>query len=628
MTYTVPNFGPSNRVQIVRQLLQGGTFTLNGINYYGATNNIDALWYNRSSLNYAINNVNAALPESAQISGFVTMTQLMQSFAATAFELWDDIISLSLNPTTSSVADMALNFANNMSLVAYAQTVGNFYTVSAPPLDLALTDSNIWINANAPEQDSDSDYFWGSRGFFTFLHEIGHSLGLQHGGNYDAVTGNTYTYSQNAEYVEDTARYTVMSYFAANDDNSGTDHVGSNNQLAWGATPLLHDIYVLQAVYGADMTTRTGNTTYGFNSNANRDVFNFVLNPNPVVAIWDAGGVDTLDASGFSTNQTIRLLDGNFSSIGHMTNNVAIAYNAIIENGIGGSGNDIIIGNLVSNRLEGRAGADQIDGLDGNDSISGGDGNDIIYGGQGNDVIDGDAGIDYIAAGSGADTINGGADPDEIYGEDGDDTINGGLTFSTDILVGGAGNDVIYGNSGLGDYDRLFGNAGNDTFYIDTPDDLVFEQPGEGYDIVYANINGGGFYMYDNIEDTILLGNTPFVQGNALANRLTGSATANTLLGGAGNDTLNGMAGNDVLWGEAGADTFVFSLGAGTDTIGDFQRGVDRIDLRAFGFTSFAAVQSFFNQVGTNGAIEFGSGEVVILNGIQMNQLTAADFII
>ena len=32
-----------------------------------------------------------------------------------------------------------------------------------------------------------------------------------------------------------------------------------------------HDILAAQIMYGADMTTRTGDTTYGFNSNAGRD---------------------------------------------------------------------------------------------------------------------------------------------------------------------------------------------------------------------------------------------------------------------------------------------------------------------------------------------------------------------
>ena len=70
------------------------------------------------------------------------------------------------------------------------------------------------------------------------------------------------------------------------------------------------------------MTTRTGDTTYGFHATADtagRDAFNFDLTPAPVMAIWDAGGIDTLDASGYTTNQVIDLTPGSMSSIGGVT---------------------------------------------------------------------------------------------------------------------------------------------------------------------------------------------------------------------------------------------------------------------------------------------------------------------
>ncbi|MCL6699816.1 M10 family metallopeptidase C-terminal domain-containing protein [Sphingomonas sp. NSE70-1] len=173
------------------------------------------------------------------------------------------------------------------------------------------------------------------------------------------------------------------------------------------------------------MTTRTGDTTYGFNATADtagRDAFNFDLTPAPVMAIWDAGGNDTLDASGYATNQVIDLTPGSMSSIGGVTlenaptlaevnanraaagypplsqvnydirmanlaanpdagllvDNVGIAYGVTIENAVGGSGNDLIIGNDASNRLYGNAG---------NDTISGGAGVDYMTGGAGNDTF-------------------------------------------------------------------------------------------------------------------------------------------------------------------------------------------------------------------------------------------------
>lgn len=78
------------------------------------------------------------------------------------------------------------------------------------------------------------------------------------------------------------------------------------------------------------------------------------------------------------------------------------------------------------------------------------------------------------------------------------------------------------------------------------------------------------------------------VIGSEGADLLTGTTGANRLTGGGGGDLLNGWAGNDTLTGGAGADTFHFIPWDGTDTITDFQIGLDKLNLVAFGFTSLA----------------------------------------
>lgn len=292
-----------------------------------------------------------------------------------------------------------------------------------------------------------------------------------------------------------------------------------------------------------------------------------------------------------------------------------------------GAASNFGVGNELANVLTGNAGENLLIAGAGNDTVNGGGARDAIFGEDGDDVLNGEAGIDYIVAGIGNDTLDGGADADEMYGQGGDDVMRGGASFSTDIMVGGSGNDTIYGNSGLGDYDLLYGNEGNDIFYVDTPDDLVFEQAGEGSDTVYADINGAGFYLYGNIENLVLLDDTPFGVGNDLDNRLTGNAIGNYLLGGAGNDTLNGMGGNDVLFGEAGNDVFVFNSGTGGDVIGDFVQGQDRIDVSGYGL-SFAQLQAQFIQNGNVGAIRMANGDLIVLHNVTMSQLTATDFIL
>jgi serralysin len=109
-----------------------------------------------------------------------------------------------------------------------------------------------------------------------------------------------------------------MSYFNAS--SLGARHFDFHiSGTVYSATPLIHDIAAAQRIYGADMTTRTGDTVYGFNSNAGRDGYDFTKTPAPIMAIWDAGGKDTLDASGYATTQLVDLTPGSLSSIGGVT---------------------------------------------------------------------------------------------------------------------------------------------------------------------------------------------------------------------------------------------------------------------------------------------------------------------
>src|SRR4029453_13288067 len=119
----------------------------------------------------------------------------------------------------------------------------------------------------------------------------------------------------------DSQQYSVMSYF----DESAT----GANAGGFADTPMLFDIYALQQLYGANMATRAGNTTYGFGSPAG-SVYDFAVNTTPALCIWDGGGIDMLNASGFSQNQTIDLNSGAFSHIGGLTSNVSIAFGATI----------------------------------------------------------------------------------------------------------------------------------------------------------------------------------------------------------------------------------------------------------------------------------------------------------
>ena len=182
------------------------------------------------------------------------------------------------------------------------------------------------------------------------------------------------------------------------------------------------------------------------------DTFDFNKTPAPIGAIWDAGGVDTIDTSGYATTQLIDLRAGSLSSIGgvtfdtaptlaqvnanraaqglapvalatynanmaalqanpvvgRLTDNFGIAYGVTIENAIGGSGADTIIGNEVANVLTGNAGDDILTGAGGDDTLNGGIGNDKMTGGIGNDLYFVEVSGDIVTelSGEGMDTVS------------------------------------------------------------------------------------------------------------------------------------------------------------------------------------------------------------------------------
>ena len=281
----------------------------------------------------------------------------------------------------------------------------------------------------------------GSFVYHAFIHELGHSLGLFH----------IWEYILNEEHkVLDSIKYSVMSYKCP--DIKDADFGG-----LYPMTFMLVDILLLQYLYGPNMTTRLENNTYGFHSNTGRAAYSLKSIEDKLVScIWDSGGIDTLDFSLYTVNQVINLNEGCFSDIGGLRSNISIAYNTIIENAIGGKGDDTLIGNPFDNNLIGGDGNDLFYGGDGNDLFYGGSGNDVIYGELGNDVLYGGDGDDMLIDYYGANMLNGGKGNDRICVASMDRGLPG-----RNIIQGGEDDDEIYLGTGT---HHVTGGQGNDTF--------------------------------------------------------------------------------------------------------------------------------------------------------------------
>lgn len=222
----------------------------------------------------------------------------------------------------------------------------------------------------------------------------------------------------------DTRQYSVMSDLL-HPDQAGLAAAARTS----AATPMLFDIQALQIAYGANMTTRAGDTVY-FASGA---TFAIADGGRFAGAIWDAGGTDLFDASGQTAAVTIDLRPGFFSTIGSVRNGITIALgvpgtralSAEIENASGGSADDRLTGNGLSNTLWGNSGRDTLDGLDGTDRLFGG------------------LGVDVLRGGTGTDFLFGGNEADRLYGDEGNDTLTGGAARDQFYFTAGTGTDTV-----------------------------------------------------------------------------------------------------------------------------------------------------------------------------------------
>jgi serralysin len=545
-----------------------------------------------------------------------------QDLLRIALQLWDDLIPQTISEIDGAGLDSAYDADIEIGWTDEDIEYAHCYFPEA---------GSFWMNVEYNDPDDVNNLLAapvGSYGFSTYVHELGHALGLDHPGDYSQ--GGPFFY-------QDSTVYTIMSYYGPG--LSGSSQVAqadwTNGNGVWEVqTPQMFDILTIQSMYGTSTTTRTGATTYGFNSNITsivKAVFDFTINQNPIVTIFDSGGNDTLDLSGWNTNSQITLVSGDFSSANGMTDNIAIAQSATIENAVGGGGNDEIVGNSSANILRGGAG---------NDYINGGGGADTLEGGAGNDVLNGEAGIDVavfgaalssftitrniatgawtlVSAATGTDTVigvetfqfsDGSRSADQLAPAD-----NTAPTLSTSTPADGATSVAVGANlvfnfsetvkAGTGNITIFRGNgqaaatiAVTDTTQVTFAGTTMTVNPAANLDFAsgyYVNIAAGAVEDSAGNDFAGITGATALnfttvtntINGTAGNDSLTGTASIDTITALAGNDTITGNGGNDAIDGGSGIDVAMYSgaraayqLTVGASITVDHQGGADGAD--------------------------------------------------
>lgn len=292
--------------------------------------------------------------------GFNVLTDAQKETVRLALQLWSDVAGLTFKEdATSAERQGQITFANSDTIT---EGVWGFAYTSG-------TTRPVWMNFNG------STDTWsrtpGNYDLQATLHEIGHALGLSHPSDYNASDSGEETYANSADFLQDNRLYTIMSYFNATE-------IGGNHGRKYAATPMMYDLLAVQDFYGRNYATRAGDTVYGFNSTADRSVLDFNVNTQPVVTIWDGGGRNTLDLSGFTNASTVDLRPGSYSDVGGLRSNLSIAFATYIANVVTGTGTDAVRDNALANRIATGAGDDVITVTIGNDTIDGGAGADIL----------------------------------------------------------------------------------------------------------------------------------------------------------------------------------------------------------------------------------------------------------
>lgn len=230
--------------------------------------------------------------------------------------------------------------------------------------------AEVIIYAGAYKSNNNSDDYpmggyIGGWDYATFIHEIGHAVGLMH--PHERVEGSIAMEGIEFDYLKNTFSknnkanafpFTVMSY------NDVTSRYTPGWTLNYGYMSTLGpiDIAALQSVYGINNNYNKKNTIY-----------NLPMSSGTKIAwesIYDSSGIDTFDAQNATNNVTINLNSSNIEKSDgsglHLSNqkNVwggwTVASGVDIENAIGGNFNDIIYENKLSNTIDGKEGNDTV----------------------------------------------------------------------------------------------------------------------------------------------------------------------------------------------------------------------------------------------------------------------------
>lgn len=318
-------------------------------------------------------------------------------------------------------------------------------------------------------------------------------------------------------------------------DGADTLTGGAGNDTLWGEADA--------DTFRGESGTSTGSDYYFGGSGTSTDVMDYTLRTVALTIVMDATWTGD-----YTTGSATGTLSGDDSGAeGDLVG-------ADIENLLGGSGDDAITGNALNNRLEGRAGSDSfVESADTSTDVF------VGAGGTAADAATGDT-VDYrvrtealvlritgtaVSGESGEnDTIS--TDIEKLIGGSGNDALWGSSANNT--LDGGGGDDILHGQAGD---DALIGGDGNDTMYGEDGDDAFLATNAtstDGDDVVLCGAGSSDALDYS-------------VRTAAMTVDLTQGGSSTGLTAGGENDTISNASSTtddcEVAVGGTGGDNIL-----------------------------------------------------------------------
>ena len=498
----------------------------------------------------------AAPADSDYATGFAPLNPVQMEAARQALTRWASVCNLTFTEVADETdADSGvIRFGTCSSSVVPTSLA--YYPNSAE------FGGDVWFGNSSASSARNPQV--GNYAYDTFVHELGHSLGLKH-------PHSAYGVFPTASIAMDAMQNSIMSYRSYIGDSYSGGYSNGTDSYAYG--PMAYDIAAVQYLYGANFSYNSGDTYYRFDPARSR-IF---------ATVWDGGGTDTYDLSAYTTPVSVDLRPGewtissadqlaqlNFyevaygysSTLVRAPGNICNAYlyngdtRSLIENAVGGSAADTLVGNQAANLLQGGLGDDTLTLGDGADTVvfARGDGNDFLTDGvfSAADVIS----LQGIARGewtvSASDTriwvgMTGSSDS-VAWSRSG---VNPSISAAGDTLAiadtGAAGavystNCCFYAGTSTNGLDCVATDAASGVSPYDLSDNLLYYSV-ECFDNS-GNASGGNV-----------------IRGSVGTNVLTAAGSA------AMGDQLWGRAGDDRLVAGSGSDTLWYGLNEGNDTV-------------------------------------------------------------